>query len=77
MSKATITPAEGKKFSHVINHEGQNIGLIFPEDGGHHVELPRNSRTMRNLDDAQTYIDMVLSGEWEAVSSGATPSPFK
>lgn len=81
MSKATITAVEGKKFSHVINHEGHNVGLIFPEIDEAKgttllVELPRNSRAMRNLEEAQTYIDMVLSGEWEAVSSGRTPSPF-
>jgi len=77
MSQAEITPVEGQKYTHVISHEGQNIGLIFPEDGAHHVELPRNSRTVANLDEARFYIKMVLNGEWEAVSSGAAPSPFK
>jgi len=77
MSQAEITPAEGQKFSHVISHEGQNIGLIFPEGDLHHVELPRSSRIVRNLNDAATYIGMVLSGEWEAVSSGYAPSPIK
>lgn len=81
MSKATITPVEGKKFSHVINHEGHNVGLIFPEvneDKGTTllVELPTHSRDMRNLEEAETFINMALNGEWDAISDGRIPSPF-
>jgi hypothetical protein len=81
MSKATITAVEGKKFSHFINHEGHNIGLIFPEANEAKgttllVELPTASRDVRNIEDAKTFINMALNGEWKAVSDGLIPSPI-
>jgi hypothetical protein len=81
MSQATITAVEGKKFSHFINHEGHNIGLIFPEIDEAKgttllVELPRHSRDIRNIEDAQIFIDMALNGDWDAVSDGLIPSPI-
>lgn len=82
MTQASILPAEHPRYSHIIaNPAGQNIGLIYPQTNESrgttmYVELGSGGREVRNLEDAQTYIDMVLSGEWAKVSSGEMPSPF-
>lgn len=84
MSAATITPAESKtsRYSHTIEDaNGNNVGLIYAEINKNrgttmYVELNKGGREVRSLEDAQTYANMVLTGEWAKVSSGEVPGPF-
>lgn len=83
MTVAIVTAPQGRPFTHIARDTitGEVHATVYPENDeargtAHYVEMNAIGRSVRNLEDAKTFVNMNLSGEWDAVKRGDKPGPF-